>query len=247
MRMNVALAVLLSAALISAGASGAILKLEWTFDQGNVADTGGQGINGSLFGSPWFTVDRNGGLALTGDGNDSAYKTGIGTSLLPLAGTDTWSINAWVKPDDAPSDWNVLFAIGAKPGGSATSRAVYTNGSGNIVFTGGGGEGDRFLVSEATFDVGVWQMITATYDGTEVRLYKNGGLIGSEAMTFTNALGEVRIPTNPGWGTMMSGAFDDFTIWSGALTQSEISAMVPEPATLTLLGIGMLSLVRRRR
>ena len=48
----------------------------------------------------------------------------------------------------------------------------------------------------------------------------------------------------------MSGAFDEFTIWSGCLTGSEVSAMynavVPEPATMTILAIGGLLLRRRK-
>ncbi|MCE5340982.1 MAG: LamG domain-containing protein [Planctomycetaceae bacterium] len=248
--MKKLLSLMLVVVLMSTVAFGATLKLEWKFEN-NALDTSGQGINGSYFGTSAFTdgiVDR----AFVSSGSNSIYKTGISSSLLPIAAADAWSVNIWVKPDDTPSDWNVLFAIGNKPSGNATnsSRAVYSNATGDIVFTDGTGLGGHFLVGTAKYEVDAWQMITATYDGTNVTLYKNGQNIGSLAFTFTTAPGEVRVPTNPGWSTFMSGAFDEFTIWSGCLTGSEVSAMykaiVPEPATMTILALGGLLLRRRK-
>lgn len=88
------------------------------------------------------------------------------------------------------------------------------------------------------------------FDGTEVRLYKNAQLIGQREWTFTNCPGDVRVPSRVSFSPpteFFSGAFDEFTIWRGALTDSEIAAMyIPEPATMILLSLGGLLMLRRR-
>jgi hypothetical protein len=44
-----------------------------------------------------------------------------------------------------------------------------------------------------------------------------------------------------------NGAIDDLRIYDNALSAEEVAALVPEPTTIALLGIGGLGLLRRRR
>lgn len=45
----------------------------------------------------------------------------------------------------------------------------------------------------------------------------------------------------------LSGLLDDFRIYDNALTANEVAALVPEPASMALLGLGGLMMLRRRR
>ncbi|AQQ69857.1 hypothetical protein SMSP2_00191 [Limihaloglobus sulfuriphilus] len=229
---NSLVCILLISFVTIAGTEAANKVLEWKFD-GNLNDTGPNGIHANDYQGIGYDTGVD-GQALVSDGSTCAYKTGINTALLPFGAADTWSVNVWVYSDTLPADWNVVYALGQKPFGTTggTSRSLYSAGEfSRIVFTDGDG---NFLSTPDYWEPGKWQMMTTTYDGTDVRVYKNGTLLSKKAFTFTDAPGEIRIPSNPGWSTFFAGKFDEFTIWDDALTEAEIENLIipefiPEP------------------
>ncbi|MFA5292173.1 MAG: LamG domain-containing protein [Phycisphaerae bacterium] len=217
--------------------------LEWKFED-NLNDTSGSGINGTAYGTPVYTAGVS-GQAFSADGTNSSYKTGIDPNILPVLATDTWSTNIWVYPTVEPGNWRILWCLGAKPDAwdgfpGGTSRAIYNStGDGKIVFTEGPKDdsgatttGGKYVSTGIPFDVGQWQMITTTYDGTQVKVYKNGMLVGARDIPMLNAPGEVRVPTYPWTGLyFFIGKIDEFTVWRGTLTQQEILDLII-PGTL---------------
>lgn len=217
--------------LTACGLSQAATKvLEWKFD-GNLSDNSGNGLTGSAYVNTGAASLSYGtgvsGQAIVSDGNQCVYKTGIDPNILPVLAADTWSVNVWVYPTITPQNWRLAWCMGTKPGGDTgyNSRTIYSPTSATIVFT--DGKGSNYLSTGVLWDVNQWQMITTTYDGTKVRVYKNGLLIGIKAFTFSNAPGEVRIPSNPWNGyNFMVGKFDEFTVWRGTLAQQEIIDLI---------------------
>jgi len=108
--------------------------------------------------------------------------------------------------------------------------------------------------------VGRWYHYAITTDSTGTRIY----IDGSEEMSNSNFINNTVVAgTDLSIGVAVSifgnapytdcnvgyyrGSLDDVLIYSRALTQSEIKQLVPEPATLSLLALGGLAVIRRRR
>lgn len=229
---------LIEAVIFCGMASAAEKVIEWKFD-GNLSDSSGNELHANPYPNALAIMYDDGvsGQALVSDGNDCAYLTGISTSVLPVLADDEWSVNLWVYPTVIPRDWRLAWCLGHKPDdNNKNSRSIYSSGyssgSGKITFVGiesvdGGGAGTTFTVSSIPWDINQWQMITTTYDGAIVRMYKNGVLIAMRNQNFLDAPGEVRVPSYA-WDSnnFFIGWFDEFTVWRGQLSQQEILDLI---------------------
>jgi hypothetical protein len=134
------------------------------------------------------------------------------------------------------------------PGTSQLFFRVW-NAAGSQVFS-GYGAADPFTADE--FEDGEWHHIAGTFDGSAAKLYVDGVLVDSKALS-----GNLRDSDAP----LLLGRRDytdaelpyngqiggDLLITDNALTQEEIIGFIPEPATLTLTVLGGLALLARRR
>jgi len=73
--------------------------------------------------------------------------------------------------------------------------------------------------------------LTATYDNAMLRLYVNGTLVRSSAMSgaLLTSTGALRIGGNSVWGEFFQGSIDEVRIYNWALTQTEIQADMNTP------------------
>ena len=220
-------------ALFSGTAIAADKIIEWKFE-GNLIDTSGSGLHANAYPNTSAIMYDDGvsGQALwVYDANECAYLTGIDTSVLPVLADDTWSVNLWVYPTETPKDWRIAWCLGQKPSSSShSSRALYSSnksGLGMITFVDPKDPVEPYIVSFIPWDVNQWQMLTTTYDGSIVRVYKNGVLIAMRDQTFFDAPGEVRVPSNPWSGSnFFIGRFDEFTVWRGVLSSADILDLI---------------------
>ena len=104
--------------------------------------------------------------------------------------------------------------------------SIYTDGTNNI-----------HLISESAPDLdvtGKWHHVVLTYDGSTMRVYANGRLLGQK---------EINLPRKPGNGVLRFGqrpdgafpiqaVFDDVRMWNRALSEQEIAAIFKNPDTL---------------
>ena len=98
-----------------------------------------------------------------------------------------------------------------------------------------------------------WHHYAMTVDAEAVVFYIDGVEVGRESHSFVGDfhtdIDTVFIGREIVKGHLRGsfyGAIDDVRIYDNALSQAEVMALVPEPATVLLLGAG-LCLLRRRR
>ncbi len=153
-----------------------------------------------------------------GDGFQQANVAG-----LPTKAGDPWTINLFAYTDTQPGELSLLggFGDGSDSGGQQRYLIKFKNG---INFWGSGVD----VTSGVPFDLGKWQMITATFDGQTIRLYKNGTEIKSEAATLSDAQPVVKLAPAGPWGNghRFSGKLQGFTIWNHTLDPASIHALL---------------------
>lgn len=141
---------------------------------------------------------------------------------LPTKAGAPWTINFFTRMDSTPQNLSVIAGFGDGMDNGGAERFMIAD-HGHIYFWGSGIDID----SHVPYDLNTWQMVTATYDGTTVRLFKNGQEIAHEAATFSDAAGAVLVsPTSPwDYGHLFKGQVRGLTVWSEALSPLEVAAL----------------------
>ena len=119
----------------------------------------------------------------------------------------------------------------------------------------GGAAGSNIADTTTSIDDGEWHLMTLTLDktGNEARFYMDGVQDGATTAYSLDATA-VGFVMGTRWGSRTLGTdslgstIDDVPIYNTALTAAEVAALpIPEPATMSLLALGGLALLRRRR
>ena len=198
-------------------------------------DSSGSGNNGTLMnGAAWTTSGKIGG-ALSFDGqNDEVVLDNF--SDLDFSQENAFTFSAWVYPLGNNAG-DIIFSRG----GSFTNagNAVYHFGVLNVDATRWViriSDGTSILSADFTGSVSInqWQLISAIWDGSTLKLYKDGILIASRLKGSFTALwdGDTAKKRETSIGAdgaeeylNWNGKIDDMRVYSRALSAAEITAL----------------------
>jgi len=192
----------------------------WKFDEGSglIAYDSAGSNDGVVFGSQWVSAQLGGALDFDGV-ND--YVEVSDSASLDITGQI--AVVAWIKRDVT----GVRHDIVAKHTGTTPYYGFHlTIGPANNVGLGLTISNSWEQSTAGYIGSGAWHHIAGTYDGTEMRTYIDGELVGSNTVVgsiATNGRNLYIGRTDPTHGgNFVDGMIDDVRIYNRALSASEV-------------------------
>ncbi len=151
-------------------------------------------------------------------------KSQVFDAPVPHGGKEPWTMNFWVKVDKQPEPRTILAGFGRVRDGQEGTGRYIANFPRGLEFW----AANQDVTSSVRLDLNRWQMMTATYDGTTVRLYKDGKKIGEGASKLNDDNGRVNVMPLDGWQQRrtLDGEIKNFTIWGVCLPDEAIQKLV---------------------
>jgi hypothetical protein len=238
----------------------------WNFESPNPFNDKVGTANGTAGSSITTSTGFNGGTAAVFPASvgSSAHYVDIDESTITSMVGSGFSITFWFKiANDNATVTRGLFDFSGNGGDTGIQGLILGTNNLNFRIDGVGTPNSVINIAPpSSVEDNEWHHIALTFqaglaDG--FKLYLDGAPLTSSSTTaFTLSTG-VGPNANSYLGSFnftgatetkgLNGALDEFGIWSGVLTPSEVTALaaIPEPATALLGGLGLLTLLRRRR
>ncbi|MHC4728829.1 MAG: LamG domain-containing protein, partial [Planctomycetota bacterium] len=201
----------------------------WTFDEGSgniAADSSGNGNDGTLNGPVEWTADGKVGGAMKFTGPYNFVQVQDSPSLDM---TDAITIAAWINPS-----WTGNNRILQKSsGGGDNQYRLLKEWGDNMVFHLPGLSPDRLEFPGLPL-FGEWTHLAATYDGSSMKVYYNGVVVGEQDSSGQLGVSDgtlcigTKHETAPA-GDEYNGMLDDIRIYNRALSLSEIKRLGGDP------------------
>ena len=204
----------------------------WKLDDAtgtSAADSSGTGIDGTLT-APlpvWETGGRLGGSLRFNSSLGQSVTIGNQAALNPTAAI---SISSWIHA----LDWNGNYRV-AQKGNNDNQYRLLAEG-GKLVW-------DIATIGRIEADLpppNEWAHVAGTYDGTEMKLYRNGAEVAALAATgaipvTANALHLGTKSAGSGTvGNFLNGSLDDVRLYARALSGGEVASLAAQLGDISI-------------
>ena len=232
----------------------AALIAHYTFDVDGTAAVGTAATLGSAASiSTTSPAVGAGSLALSGAptptdtaGNDGAVS---GNSFTWTS--DVRTVAFWAKAASGDKgDSNATMISLGSGGGTGNRFDVRLTGDLLRLELQGGGATTATTVADGTWHHLAIVVPNATSTLGDVQYYLDGSLVGTFTGTtgIVTGIGPMRVGDGyQDTGRDFKGNLDDVRLYDEALDATAIAALVPEPATMSLLALGGMAMLRRRK
>ena len=206
----------------------------WNFDAADVSgttayDASWSGHDGTLTNSPASVVGQL-GQATSFNGTTQYMSVANSTTGMDLSGA--FSVAFWAKLNGYNGTWQQLVWKRVDDGSGAQGWQIYASDTSNTLNVARWLNGAN-LGPNATYTVGTWQHWVLTYDGANLKLYRDGGQVGSTVADARNINGTVALVIGGMSGSQgTNGVLDDMRIYSRALTAPEVAGLAGKQITV---------------
>jgi len=230
-RLTIILISLISTSLILPGIGDAKIDPEsvvgmWLFDEGSgkvAEDSSGNGNDGEFIGKPKW-VEGKFGEALEFDGASTCVKISPGLTDL-----ENITVVVWVYSED---DWGKTTRqeiwCGSNTYGDylllrEDERGDWHAGEAMWHWYDGGSWG---AIPSGSLKNQTWYHLAGSYDGSDLKLYLNGKLVGSESTSIASGSMDTCIGCHPTPTNWWNGMIDEVAVFDIALTEEEIKSII---------------------
>ena len=235
--------VLLLPASASAAAAGPVAAYSLDAGEGTTAeDVTGNEHEGTIEKATWAGGRYGDALEFPNEGCVSIPNS----AALGLG--EEFTIEAWVKPHYLETD-PIIYKEGEGFFSYILDIGILEEGRAEASITPEGGEEAEGVTSSAKLEPHVWTHLAATYDGAHLRLYANGELVGTRAISGADLTSEgpLYIGCDGALGEHFKGRIDEVRIYNRALERSRSPRRQVSPDSHALRRPRRRLLLRRRR
>lgn len=164
-----------------------------------------------LVASSVFSLDR-----FVATGSESKK---IDLPTLPTGGQAPWTINFFLKTDKQPENRTLFAGFGAAKDDEGHGRYLGKFANGIHFWC-----ADQDVETSTPLAVGEWQMLSATFDGHNLTVYRNGQKIGQDEIMPKDDDAVVEIAPIDPWDHQLRfvGEIRAFNVWPAALDGSAL-------------------------